>query len=498
LSSSSFFLGIDLGTQAIKALLVDLDGQIAGRAQVERSPTSPHPGWVEMDAERDLWEGTRQALKQLFASTDVSSKTIEVIGISGLVPCLCPIDREGRPVGSMILYSDNRALNELAWVNQTADLHLTAEAAIPKLVWIHNHEPQRYARINTVLSAHNYVVFRMTGESCIDYDTAAILGGIFDPTEKSWITDICHKLELSPELFPALKPATAIVGKVTHQAALQTGLPEGVPVIAGSGDTFPTLLGCGVIDPGDAMISFGTTGLLTLTRKPLVESANGPHFDNGYGNASVSWVANVLSAGRLVNWFCTQFGNSLYINQAQADSSIFSWLEEQAGKLLPGADGLIVLPHWLGRRTPDPDPLLRGAMIGFTPSHTPVHIYRAILESFAYNVCQTYDAVKPGVHRLVATAGGACSKLWRQIVTDVLNTPIAYYPKSSGALGIAFLAGYASGLIPNFAEIKNQWLYDPVMTYPGPEVKIYKKYFEIYCEFERQMAAPFAHLSKVG
>lgn len=474
-----------------------LDGTIASQAFLERGPSNPHPGWVEMNPEQDLWGAVLHVVKDLLISSRISPDAVEVVGVSGLVPCLCPIDAAGSPVGSMILYSDNRALDELAWVNHTAGLNLSAEAVVPKLVWIRKHDPDRYARIHTVFSGHNYVVYRLTGERSIDYDTAGIFGGIFDHRAKTWVAEVCRRLDLPLAIFPPPQPATALVGEITTQAALQTGLPRGIPVIAGSGDTFPTMIGCGVVDPGDAMVSFGTTGLMTLTRLPLVDSANGPHFDDGSGRASVAWVANVLSAGQLVRWFCEQFGQAITASASRLDGSIYALLDAAAGPLPPGAEGLIVLPHWLGRRTPTPDALMRGAMLGFTPSHTPAHIYRAILEAFAYNLRQTFSAVRPQVVRIVATAGGARSRLWRQIVTDILDATMEYYAASSGALGVAFLAGYAAGLISDFSEIKQVWLNDPQTTYPDPgAAAAYNRFFEVYCEFEQQMALPFAHLSR--
>lgn len=479
-------------------MLVGLDGQIVGQASIERRPANPRPGWVEMDPEQDVWGVVAQVVKKVFAAAPALPRAVEVVGVSGLVPCLCPIDDEGRPVGPMILYSDNRALEELSWVNRTAGLNLTAEAVVPKLVWLRNHEPARYSRISTVFSAHNYVVYRLTGERCVDYDTASILGGIFNSRSKTWETEVCERLDLPVRLFPQLKPATALVGKVTPQAALQTGLPEGIPVIAGTGDTFPTMIGCGVVDQGDAMVSFGTTGLLTMTQQPLVNSAGGPHFDGGSGNASVAWIANVLSAGQLVRWFCDQFAQAETVVAGRMSGSLHDLLDAEAGRLPPGAEGLIVLPHWLGRRTPKPDALIRGAIIGLTPSHTPAHIYRAILEAFAHNLRQTYTPVRPQVRRLVGTAGGARSRLWRQIVTDILNTSMEYYPAASGALGIAFLAGYAAVRIENFGAIKQIWLKDPQVTQPDPAAAAaYSRYFELYEEFERQMAEPFAGLAQI-
>jgi len=181
-----------------------------------------------------------------------------------------------------------------------------------------------------------------------------------------------------------------------------------------------------------------------------------------------------------------------------ASRSLHDQLDAEAGRIPPGAEGLLVLPHWLGRRTPTPNAELRGAMIGLTPSHTPAHIYRAILESFAYNQRQTYDAVRPRVRRLVATAGGAHSHFWRQIVSDVLRTPLEYYPAASGALGIAFLSGYAAGLITDFADIKAIWLKDPQITSPDPQaVAVYDRCYELYCDFEQHMTLSFAHLARL-
>jgi xylulokinase len=498
LRSEKLLLGIDIGTHAVKGLVAGLDGSIVAQAIVERQPNHPHPGWVEMDPQRDLWGVVLQVIRMLFEQAAESARAVEVVGVSGLVPCLCPIDEDGEPVRPMILYSDNRAIDELAWVNRTAGLSLTAEAVIPKLVWMHNHEPEIYSRIHTVFSAHNYIVYRLTGERTIDFDTAGIMGGIFCRSNKSWSEEVLRKLDIPQRLFPTPRPATAQAGKITPQAARQTGLPSGTPVIVGTGDTFPTMIGCGVVHPGDAMVSFGTTGLLTLTQKPLVHSVEGPHFDDGSGSASVTWVANVLSAGQLVRWYCEQFGRAENVPFNGSQNELYALLEARASEIPPGAEGLIALPHWLGRRTPVPDPYLRGAIIGFTPSHTSIHIYRAILEAFAYNQRQTYDLVRSQVHRMVATAGGAQSRLWRQIVTDVLDTSMEYYPTSSGSLGIAFLAGYAAGWIDHFEDIQKVWLKDPLITRPEPaSVKIYDRFFEVYCEFEQQMMAPFTHLAHI-
>jgi xylulokinase len=245
------------------------------------------------------------------------------------------------------------------------------------------------------------------------------------------------------------------------------------------------------------MLSFGTTGLLTVTRRPLVESVTGPHFESEEGDAAVTWGANVLSAGRLVRWYAEHFAAAEMAVAGRTGGSVYDLLEAEAREVPPGAEGLIALPHLLGRRTPTPDPTIRGALLGLTPSHGPAHVYRALLESFAYNIRQGFEPLRPRIDRLVATAGGARSRLWRQIVADVLEAPLEYSPGASGALGIAFIAGYAVGLIEEFTEIKETWLQGQELTTPDPTASaLYRRLFPLYVEFEEALAAPFSHLAE--
>jgi xylulokinase len=482
-------LGLDIGTQAIKGIVVDVEGQPLARAGLEREPCHPRPGWVEMDAERDWWQCSLVIIRHLLQDSGLNAQDIAAIGICGLVPCLCPLDKEGHPLRAAILYADNRALEEQAWVNQQAGLALNAQAVLPKLVWIQRHEPQVFARTRIILSAHNYVVQRLTGQPSIDYDTASIMGGVFDDQEKDWIEPVCRQVGVPAGLFPPPFPATAIVGRITRGAAQDSGLAAGTPVIAGSGDTFPTVVGCGAVVPGDAMISFGTTGLLTVTGRPLADVAEGPHF----GPGAITWGANVLSAGRMVRWFRDQFGGDLVTHEA---GNAYAELDESATRVVPGSDRLIVLPHLLGRRTPTADAARRGAILGLTPSHTASHIYRAVLESFAYNIRQGFDPLRHQIRRVVATAGGAQSRLWRQIMADVLNTPVEYHPAGGGALGIAFLAGYAVGLLEDFDLIWNRWLCEPEILQPDLGAHAtYNHAYASYCEFDQVLAEPFAHLA---
>jgi xylulokinase len=482
------FLGLDLGTTAVKGALVEADGTVMARATVERRPRYPRPGWAEMDAEADWWQPAAAILRQLTTAAKARSQEILCVGVCGLVPCLCLLDADGQPLRPAILYSDNRALAELAWANHTAGLNLTAEAVTPKLLWVKRHEPEVYARTRQVVSAHHFVVQRLTGQARIDYDTASILGGIFDPGPKLYDRAVLRALDLPLGLWPELLPATAVVGAVSTAAARATGLPEGTNVIAGTGDTFPNIIGCGAVNPGDAMVAIGTSGLLTLTLRPLLESVMGPHFDDGSGRASVRWAANVLSAGQLAAWWADQTGDP--------SPASLKDLEAAAARVPAGAQGLTALPHWQGRRTPTPNPDLPGALIGLTPSHNRGHIYRALLEGFAFNLRQGFEPIRPLTQRLVVTGGGAASPLWRQILADVLNVEIEYFPQASGALGMAFLAAWASGAVHEFDIVREAWLPVPTCSTPDPQTAaLYQTAFQRYQVFEQAIETALKQLT---
>lgn len=490
-------LGLDLGTQAVKGILVNSEGEVLSEASFERNPKHPQPGWTEMDAEQDWWFASVRVIRELLAYDKSASDLIRAIGVTALACCLCPLDKYGQPLRPAILYSDNRAVNELDWVNQNTGLSLSAEAVVPKLVWLRRHEPEVFTRMRTTVTANGYVVYRLTRKLSMDYDNASIMGGIFDSLTHQWKEDVLGMLDLPVSVWPQPFPATGIVGEVSAEAAQITGLRPGIPVIAGTGDTFPTIVGCGAINPGDAMISFGTTGLLTLTVRPLVEAVEGPHFQSGSSAGAVKWGANVLSAGRMVQWFREQFAHAERLVAERAKMSEFVILEDQARVIEPGADGLMILPHFLGRRTPTLNPYLRGAILGLTPFHTPAHIYRGLLEAFAFNIRQGYEGLKDAIERILVTAGGARSALWREIMSNVLNAQLVYHPKSSGALGIAFIAGYATGLEKDFTAINQKWLKDPIFTEPDPaSVKFYDRLFRYYCKFDEALEEPFLFMGK--
>jgi xylulokinase len=498
--STPCFLGLDIGTLGIKGVVVTAAGRVLATARHDHSVSHPAPGWAEQDADDQWWGDGLRVIRDLLATPDVDPAEIAAIGVSGLVPCLCLVDAAGRLLRPAILYSDNRALAQLAQVNAALASQLTAQAVTPKLKWLSEHEPDVMCAAWRVLSSHNYVVYRLTGIPSMDYDTASIMGGVFDAERKAWDAAACRQIGVDIGLFPPLHPVTEVVGTISHDAAEVTGLPAGTPVIAGTGDTFPTLVGCGAVAEGDAMISLGTTGLLTLSTRGLATAAAGPHFAGaGADEGAVLWAANVLACGRLLAWFREELGPAVKAPRGEAADGgavhrglpTYVELDRAAARLAPGSEGLIALPHLMGRRTPSPDPTARGMLWGLTPSHTAAHIYRALLESVAFALRRGFDPIRDRVRRIVVTAGGAASPLWRQIIADVLEAPVEHHPDASGALGIAFLTGFATGGVRSFDEISRVWLAQPQLTFPEPAAStVYAEGYEAYCRLDDASIQP--------
>jgi xylulokinase len=489
-------LGLDVGTLGVKGVVVTEQGAVLARARRGHVARHPQAGWSEHSAEADWWADAAAVIRDVLQASGVDSSAITAIGVSGLTPCLLPLDANGWVLRPAVLYSDNRALAQLAAANAVLPAPLTAQAVIPKWRWVVENEPAVAHFTSTLLSSHNYVVYCLTGALSMDYDTASIMGGVFDSERREWDQERCVLLGVDPKLLSPLYPVTSVVGGVTHAAAADTGLRVGTPVIAGTGDTFATLVGCGAVSPGDAMISLGTTGLLTLTTRSLEVAAAGPHFEGassvGRGDeGAVLWAANLLACGGLLAWYRDTLAGSM----AATVLPSYDALDALAARVPPGADGLVVLPHLMGRRTPTADPAMRGVLFGLTLAHDAHYIYRGLLEAVGYALRRGYEPVAGRITRVVATGGGAGSTVWRQILADILETPIEFHAAASGALGSAFLAGYGIGILPSFDALAG-WLAQPVLTLPQPaNTPAYRRLYETYCALDDTLSPLFGRLN---
>ena len=479
-------LGVDIGTSSSKGVLVAADGTLLAQASRPHTVSSPHPGWFEHDADQVWWADFRDIVAELLAAlADLPGgpQPIDALAVSGIGPCLLPADAAGNPLRAAILYGvDTRATAQIAELTERlgggivlarCGSPLTSQAVGPKFAWLTEHEPQVAAATKRWFMASSFLTFRLTGEYVLDHHSASQSVPLYSPRTNAWIQEWCEQIAPGVE-FPRLAWPTEIIGEVTAEAAAHTGLPEGLPVLAGTIDAWSEAAGVGVLQPGDSMLMYGTTMF-------LVHVTEAPHaFANLWGPTGLLPGSHCLAAGMATSGAVTSW-------LADLTGTDYAALTAEAATLPPGADGLLMLPYFAGERTPLFDPDARGVLAGLTLHHTRGHLYRAALEATAFGVRHNLETIALSgeePNRYVAVGGGTTGGLWTQIVTDVIGRPQQIPRHTIGAAyGDAFLAAVAAGN----AAIGDIGAWNPVdhVVEPDPErhrryTKLYQHYRELY------------------
>jgi len=345
-----------------------------------------------------------------------------------------------------------------------------------KILWMKKNEPNNYERTATVLNPKDYIRFLMTGSKETEVSDASGTG-LFDVKSRSWAFELIDKIGLTRELFPKCVESTARTGEVTALASIQTGLPAGTPVFAGGGDAVISTTGLGLVKPGRAGITLGTSGVAAVGLPGYADNPGGK-LQLFCGNAPGKWVAFgcTLSAAGSYQWYRDALG--------RAD---FRDLDAGAAEVSPGCDGLLFLPYLTGERCPLFDPNARGAFAGITSLMGKPHFSRAVLEGVSFSLKQTYDLIAsaaPGVDttEIAVAGGGAKSPLWREMLADIFQVPVKTVHGSAegGAFGAALVAGAGAGLWPSL-EAAMVCARDKNTTLPNAKnAEVYKAQYQKY------------------
>jgi xylulokinase len=430
-------IGLDVGTTAVKALAVDESGAVLARAEAGYPLSTPRPGWSEQDPE-DWWLAARRALDAL----DVAE--IAGIGLSGQMHGLVALDSADRVIRPAILWNDGRTAAECAEIERRIGLSeliaLTGNRALtgftaPKLLWLREHEPERYGRIAKVMLPKDYVRLRLCGEHAIDMaDASGTL--LLDVARRRWSESVLDALELDADWLPRLLESPEVSGATA----------AGVPVAAGAGDQAAGALGVGVDRPGPLSIALGTSGVV-FAALPAFAADEGARVHAFCHAVPGGWHAMgvMLSAAGSLRW----------LRDAAAPGAGFGELIAEAEAWEPGAEGLTFLPYLAGERTPHADPGARGSFTGLSLRHDRGALVRAVLEGVGYGLRDSLDllrelGVAPESARV--SGGGARSELWLRIVASVLELPLQRPGVEEGAAyGAALLGGVAGGVWPDVA-----------------------------------------------
>lgn len=505
--AEGYLLGVDIGTYSSKGVIVTTEGRIIATHTVPHGIDMPKPGYFEHDADQIWWHDFVIIVQNLLKKSELNPHKILAIGTSAIGSCVLPIDEQGHPLRPGILYGiDTRASDEIHYLEEvlgkekifaSCAMHLSSQASGPKILWIKNHEPEIYKKTRWFLTSQAYLVFKLTRKPSIDIYTAAGYAPIFDVYKKEWIPEIAA-LITPIERLPPLYWSGEIVGQVTPEAAHQTGLIAGTPVVPGTTDAAAEALSAGVADFGDMMLMFGSSVFFILKTKELIPTHR--FWSSNFLEAgSFAFLGGMSTSGSLTTWFRDQFAQLELKEENETGINAFTSLAEQAAQSPPGANGLVLLPYFEGERTPLHDPSAKGVLLGLSLKHTRKDIYRAILEGVAYGIRHNLEVMKIEnvlPQRIIAVGGGTKNPLWLQIVADVCNMPLQVPVEQIGAsYGDAFLAGQGIGLFSDLTEIK-KWVKVQGIVTPNKENGIkYDFYYELFRDLYKQTAELMHRLS---
>ncbi len=494
--SKSFLIGVDIGTQGTKAVLVSLEGELLGTGFREYSVDQPYPSWAEQWPQ--IWEeAVYYSIRQAMESSKVSPTDVAGLCLSGLYGGAgVPVDKNFEPLRPCLIWMDRRATEEVAWVKENVDLERLFEITgnyvdtyfgYTKILWIKRHEPEIWRKIYKFLPPTSYVEFRLTGQLVVDFSSAGNLGGIFDLRRLCWSEEMANALGIPLELMPErLVPSTEVIGELQKEAAHKCGLVPGIPVLAGGIDAPMATLSAGAIEPGDNVAMMGTSTCWGVVHKGEGLSQNlvsMPHVVNP-GKEIYTWGGSATS-GALIRWFRDRFAQLEIEASGKLGLDTYKLLDLQAKDVPPGSDGLLVLPYFMGERAPLWDPKARGTIIGLTLYHTKAHVYRALMEAAAYSLRHAIETGKEcglKIKEETRVVGGVSkSSLWTQILADVTQRTILIPKKNAEApFADALIAGIGIGLIRDHRAIVH-WLGELEKRQPQEEASfIYARYYRLY------------------
>ncbi|MEH2222164.1 xylulokinase [Nostoc sp.] len=472
-------VGLDLGTGGVRAIAVDLQGQIIAQSTRSYPLLTPQPGWTEQNSS----DWVEASLDVLFDVTQqLNGHRAIALGLSGQMHGMVPLDAQGKAIRPAILWNDQRTGKAVAEIEAAIPrqelIQRTGNPAItgfqlPKLLWLRTEEPQAYTRLWQILLPKDYLGYVLTGEAVTEPSDASGVGCL-NLANRQWDTDILHTLDINPALFPPVIESTAIAGRLKSEIAARVGLPVGLPVVAGGGDNAAAAIGLGISSSNlsRGSLSIGTSGVIFAPCDRPIPDPEGRvhlfcHVDGGYHLLGVT-----LAAGGSLRWYRDTF----------APQISYTDLMDMAERSQPGARGVLFLPHLAGERSPHLDPDTRGALVNLSLAHTQADITRAVLEGVAFSLrsaLEVISAIAP-LDQLLATGGGARSHIWLQILADVLQTKlIAPKAEEGAAYGAAILAMVGIGIYPNLEAALKILSQDANVVQPQPN-PLYEAGFKRY------------------
>jgi xylulokinase len=486
--SPSILLGVDLGSSGVKAVLLDPGAGIVASATEEVTLHSDHPGWAEADPE-EWWRALSRLVPTLLASAGLTNTDVAAVAVAGMVPAILFVHGPGRPVRRAMLQNDARAVAELGELREALSgrdlLHesgsvLTQQSVAPSALWLSRHEPEMWAQTRAIVGSYDYLARRLGAEPHVERNWALESGLFtlgFEPldavrsaTGLSW-----------PDDFPVRNPGD-VVGEVSSYASEATGLAAGTPIVVGGADHVLSAYGAGLASEGDTLVKLGGAGdILCVSNSVLLD----PRLYLDFYPVPDTWLPNgcMATSGSLIRWEQAIFGGAA-----------LETLDAEAEASAPGA--LLALPYFLGEKSPLHDPELRGGLLGMHLATTRGDIHRAFVESIAYGFKRHVEIFAEDgltVGKVLVTNGGSRSRLWRQIVADVLDRELISVVDHPGAsFGAAVAAGVGVGLIEDWSYVTGALREGDAISPTPDHVALYQQRYHDFIELS-DVTTAFSH-----
>ncbi|NLU25097.1 MAG: FGGY-family carbohydrate kinase [Clostridiales bacterium] len=487
-----YLIGTDIGTSGTKTILMNTAGELIAQDLEEYDVITRRPLWAEQWP--DVWyEALCTSIRKTVKKAGVAPESVAGLCISGLYGGSgIPLDKDMRPVRPCLIWMDRRAGEQEKWVVSHVGTErikqITHNGTDPyygytKILWIRDNEPENWDRIRLFLPPNAYAIYRLTGETAIDYSSAGNLGGVFDMNTRTWSKELLTAMDIPYTMMPErLCENTEIIGRLSAESGKMLGLPEGLPVFNGGVDCGAATLGMGVFEPGEYAAAIGTSMCGALIHADPIAAKDLIEWPYVYRPKELAYsFGGSATAGAVVKWFRNTFAAEELAAEKQGGENAYAVLDRQAEKIRCGSEGLVVLPYFMGERSPIWDTNAKGTIFGLSLIHTKAHIYRAFLEAVAYSLRHTMESCGTPLKERILLAGGVSkSPLWRQIFADVTGHSVVC-PKNDveANLGDVMLAALGTGLLTEKELVSWQTLRPEVRPDPAAHEK-YNRYYAIY------------------
>ncbi|MCR5544693.1 MAG: xylulokinase [Eubacterium sp.] len=474
------FIGVDLGTSAVKLLAMSNEGEILKTVSVEYPLSFPKSGWSEQNPE-DWYKGTLEGIRKLLE--DSGDKTVDGIGVGGQMHGLVILDENDNVIRPAILWNDGRTTKETDYLNNVIGKDKLSEYTgniafagftAPKILWVKENEPDNFKKISKLMLPKDYIVYRLTGAYVSDYsDASGML--LLDVKNKCWSKEMLEICGISDITMPELHESFDVIGEVKTEIAQQLGITGSLKVVAGAGDNAAAAVGTGTVGAGGCNISLGTSGTLFISNDKFSVDDNNSLHSFAHADGGFHLMGCMLSAASCNKWWMDEILEDTDYNANQMRIKTL------------GENNVFFLPYLMGERSPHNDPLVRAGFLGMSMDTKREDMVQAVLEGVAFGLRDSLEIARDlgvGIKVSNICGGGAKSPMWRRIMANVMNISIEIQENDEGpAFGGAILAAVGCGDFKDVKEAAEKLVKVKEVIHPEPE--LVAKYEEKYNTFKK-------------